>query len=99
MLVEKSGVNSAEGKRRKFSKNVEFLRVHFIPSHSGKIKVLARKQNLSFSYVATFNFMVKTSSVLSERDLWQTGNDAGGAERPSESIRHPDAGRLPLTLN
>lgn len=25
--------------------------------------------------------------------------DAGGAERPSEGIGHPDAGRLPLTLS
>lgn len=38
--------------------------------------------------------MVKTSLLLSERR-----NDAGGAERPSESIRHPDAVQLPLTLN
>lgn len=89
MLVEKSGVNSAEEKSREFLRNVEFLRLRFILSRSGKIKVLAR-----FFDVATFNFMVKTSLLLSERDWWRTGNhnDERGAERPAESIRHPDAG-------
>lgn len=44
--------------------------VHFIPSHSGKIKVLTRKQNSSplfFFDVATFNFMVKTLGRALER--------------------------------
>lgn len=88
-------------KERSFQRMWSIRGVHFIPSHSGKIKVLTRKQNSSplFFDVATFNFMVKTSSLSSEGGLWRTGNGAGGAERPSESIRHPDAGRLPLTLS
>lgn len=78
MLVGKPGVISAEGKREKnISKNVQFLRVHFILSHSGKIKVLTRKQNFSLFFFLMLPHSISWSKRLERERFVATRKRSG----------------------
>lgn len=88
--------------RRKFSRNVAFLGLRFIPSRSGKIKVLARKQNFGLSFFWCCHIQFHGQNVFALRVRLVAKRKSQRRAQSWETRRKHQASRcslLPLTLN